>query len=109
MLLSTEVSIPALRMPGLDLPILNVCLGLAPEAGAEGLPSVLLAGSSTADCPILLWVILPLSSFIKELLCARASLGPFLLQSSVLPALETHPLGLVFLPAFCPTDSLGAL
>lgn len=37
MFLSTGMSFPALRMPGLALPVLNV-LGLAPEAAPEGLP-----------------------------------------------------------------------
>jgi hypothetical protein len=34
---------------------------------------------------------------------------PFRLQSRALPAAEPHPPGSAFLPAFCPTDSLGAV
>lgn len=88
MLLSTGLSFPALRMPGLALPVLDV-LGLAPEAAAEGLPSGLLVSISTDHCPVLLWALLHLSSFIKELLCAGASLGPSMLQSPALPAKDS--------------------
>lgn len=61
---------------------LSECLPvLAPEAGAQGLASGLLVSSSTADWPGLPWSLLRISSSIKELLHARASQRPFMLQS----------------------------
>lgn len=95
MLLSTGVSVPALGILGLT-PCPECLPGVITEAGAECLPSALQVSSSTADCPALFWIPVPLSSCPLSL----ASWRPFTLQSFVLPAAEPRPLGVGLLACF---------